>query len=73
MLILTTEPGMHFYTGNFLDSTISGTGGSYKKHFGFTFEAQRYPDSVHQLEFPSIILRPGNKHSQVTVYKFSAK
>ncbi len=71
--ILTTEPGVQFYSGNFLDGTISGTGGIYKKHFGFTFEAQHYPDSVHQPEFPSIILRPGQKYSQVTVYKFSAK
>jgi aldose 1-epimerase len=71
--MLTTEPGVQFYTGNFLDGTISGTGGIYPKHSGFTFEAQHYPDAVHQANFPSIIFHPGDKYHQVTVYKFSAR
>ena len=71
--MLTTEPGVQFYTGNFLDGTIFGTGGFYVKHAGFTFEAQHYPDSVHQPNFPSIILHPGEKYNQVTIYKFSAR
>ncbi|MBU6452288.1 MAG: galactose mutarotase [Cyanobacteria bacterium REEB67] len=71
--MLTTEPGVQFYTGNFLDGTISGIGGIYVKHAGFTFEAQHYPDAVHQPNFPSIILHAGEKYNQVTIYKFSVR
>jgi len=71
--MLTTEPGVQFYTGNFLDGTVSGTGGLYQKNYGFTFEAQHYPDAVHHDKFPSIILQPGKKYHQVTVFKFGCE
>jgi aldose 1-epimerase len=73
MEVFTTEPGLQFYTGNFLDGTVKGKGGvAYKKHQAFCLEAQHYPDSVNQPKFPSIILQPGKTYTQTTVYKFSA-
>jgi aldose 1-epimerase len=70
----TTEPGVQFYTGNFLDGTLKGKGGTvYRKHAGFCLEAQHFPDSVNHPEFPSTILRPGQTYTQTTVYKFSAR
>jgi aldose 1-epimerase len=73
MEMLTTEPGVQFYTGNFLDGTVKGRGGVYKKHQGFCLEAQHFPDSVHHDNFPSTILRPGKTYTQTTVYRFSTK
>jgi aldose 1-epimerase len=74
MEVYTTEPGVQFYTGNFLDGTIKGAGGvAYQKHQGFCLEAQHFPDAVHHANFPSIILRPGQTYTQTTVYKFSTK
>jgi aldose 1-epimerase len=74
MEMLTTEPGVQFYTGNFLDGKVKGKGGArYPKHTGFCLEAQHYPDSVNHPNFPSIILTPGKTYSQTTIYKFSAK
>jgi aldose 1-epimerase len=74
MEMYTTEPGVQFYTGNFLDGTLKGKGGVvYGKHHGFCLEAQHFPDSVNHPNFPSVILRPGATYSQTTVYKFSAK
>ena len=74
MEVLTTEPGLQFYSGNFLDGTVVGKGGvKYAKREGFCLEAQHYPDSVHQPSFPSTILRPGTTYKQTTIYKFSAK
>jgi aldose 1-epimerase len=71
--VFTTEPGLQFYTGNFLDGTVKGKGGVvYKKHQAFCLEAQHFPDSVNQPKFPSIILPPGKTYTQTTVYKFSA-
>jgi aldose 1-epimerase len=72
--VRTTEPGIQFYTGNFLDGTVKGKGGAvYKKHAGFCLEAQHYPDAINQKDFPSIVLKPGKTYRQTTVYKFSAK
>jgi aldose 1-epimerase len=72
--MFTTEPGVQFYTGNFLDGSIRGKGGVvYKKHQGFCLEAQHFPDSVNHASFPSVILEPGKTYTQTTVYKFSAK
>jgi aldose 1-epimerase len=72
--VLTTEPGVQFYTGNFLDGAHKGHGGvAYRKHYGFCLEAQHFPDAVHHANFPSVILRPGQTYRQTTVYKFSAK
>jgi aldose 1-epimerase len=74
MEMLTTEPGVQFYTGNFLNGTNKGKGGTaYGKHAGFCLEAQHFPDSVNHPNFPSVILRPGQTYKQTTVYKFSAK
>jgi aldose 1-epimerase len=70
--MFTTEPGVQLYTANFLDGTIKGKGGAvYKKHQAFCLEAQHYPDAVHHPNFPSIILRPGEKYMQTTIYRFS--
>jgi aldose 1-epimerase len=74
MEVLTTEPGLQFYTGNFLDGTLKGKGGVvYKKHAGFCMEAQHFPDSVNHPQFPSVILRPGQTYTQTTVYRFSTR
>lgn len=74
MEVLTTEPGVQFYTGNFLDGTVKGKGGTvYKKNQGFCLECQHYPDSVNHPDFPSVILKPGNTYKQTTIYKFSTK
>ncbi len=70
----TTEPGVQFYTGNFLDGKLKGKGGvAYPQHGGFCLEAQHFPDSVHHENFPSIILRPGETYRQTTVYRFSTR
>jgi aldose 1-epimerase len=69
----TTEPGVQFYTGNFLDGSVKGKGTSYGKRSGFCLEAQHFPDSVNQPSFPSTILRPGETYRQTSIYKFSAK
>ncbi len=73
MEVYTTEPGVQFYTGNFLDGTISGIGGIYKKHSGFCLETQHFPDAVHHPNFPSIILTPGQVYRATTIYKFSVQ
>ena len=74
MEVFTTEPGIQFYSGNFLNGTTRGKGGkAHAKREGFCLEAQHYPDSVHHPEFPSTILEPGQVYTQTTVYKFSAK
>ncbi len=70
----TTEPGVQFYTGNFLDGSLTGSNGVvYHKHFGLCLEAQHFPDSPNQPLFPSVVLNPGEKYTQLTVYKFSVK
>src|SRR5262249_36834535 len=74
MEMLTTEPGVQFYTGNFLDGKTKGKGGvAYQKHAGFCLEAQHFPDSVNHPNFPSTILEPGKTYKQTTIYKFSTK
>ena len=74
--VLTTEPGIQFYSGNFLDGKVKGKGGTaYPQYAAFCLEAQHYPDSPNQKDFPSIVLKPGDKpentYRQTTVYKFS--
>jgi len=72
MKVYTTEPGIQFYTGNFLDGTLKGKGGTvYKQHTAFCVEADHFPDSIHQPDFPNTILRPGQTYHQLTVEKFS--
>lgn len=67
----TTEPGVQFYTSNFLDGTFPGKNGKKYAHWGgFTLEAQHYPDSPNQPNFPSTELKAGQKYTQTTVYKF---
>jgi len=74
MEVLTTEPGIQFYTGNFLDGKTKGKGGvEYGKHFAFCLETQHYPDSPNHQNFPTTILKPGQTYKTTTVYKFSAK
>jgi aldose 1-epimerase len=74
MEVYTTEPGLQFYSGNFLDGNTIGKGSTaYKKHFGFCLEAQHYPDSPNHPKFPSVILKPGDTYRQTTIYKFSVK
>lgn len=66
----TTEPGVQFYTGNFLNGTIAGKRGiAYPQHGGFCLETQHLPDSVNQPTFPSVILRPGQTYKQETMFR----
>jgi aldose 1-epimerase len=68
----TTEPGVQFYTGNFMDH-IKGKGGAvYNKQEAFCLEAQHYPDSPNHPEFPSTELVPGKTYTQTTIYRFGA-
>ncbi len=74
MEVFTTEPGVQFYSGNFLDGILTGKGGvSYQKHWGFCLETQHFPDSPNQPAFPSTVLEPGSVYRQTTVYRFSAE
>jgi aldose 1-epimerase len=72
MEVLTTEPGLQFYTGNFLDGTIRGKGGKvYGPRAAFCMETQHFPDSPNQPNFPSVVLKPGSEYHTTTVYRFS--
>lgn len=72
--VFTTEPGVQFYTGNFLDGTIRGKGGKvYGHRAGLCLETQHFPDSPHQPKFPSTVLKPGQQFRSATVYRFSVK
>jgi aldose 1-epimerase len=72
--VLTTEPGMQFYTGNFLDGSLKGKSGKvYGKRSGFCLETQHYPDSPNKPQFPSVVLRPGGHYQTTTIYRFSAR
>lgn len=74
MEVSTTEPGIQFYSGNFLDGKLKGKGGdAYQKHDGLCLETQHFPDSPNHANFPSTILRPGQTYKSSTVYKFSIK
>jgi len=75
MEVFTTEPGIQFYSGNFLDGSLTNTKGNmkYVKHGALCLEAQHYPDSPNQPNFPSTILKPGETYQQTTIYKFSTK
>ncbi len=69
--VFTTEPGIQFYSGNFLDGSIRGKNGMiYFKHTGFCLETQHFPDSPNQPEFPSTLLLPDEVYQQTTVYRF---
>ncbi len=71
MEVFTTQPGVQFYTGNFLDGTLAGKRGQrYEKYAGLCLETQHFPDAPNQPQFPSIVLRPGETYQQTTVYQF---
>lgn len=70
--VFTTQPGMQFYTGNFLSSRIIGKDKqAYSHRGGFCLETQNFPDTPNRPEFPSAILEPGRKYEQTTIYRFS--
>jgi aldose 1-epimerase len=72
MEVFTDQPGLQFYSGNFLRDTIIGKNGTkYNYRSAFCLEAQHYPDSPNQPEFPSVVLNPGELYKQKTIYKFS--
>ena len=72
--VLTTEPGVQLYTGNWLDGRIQGIGGvAYVRHGGFCLETQHYPDSINHPGFPSTVLRPGQTYQSTTVFRFSTR
>jgi aldose 1-epimerase len=70
--ISTTEPGIQFYSGNFLDGTITGKGGqAYRHRSGLCLETQHFPDSPNHPNFPSTVLRPNERYQSRTVFTFS--
>jgi aldose 1-epimerase len=73
--VFTTEPGIQFYSGNFLDGTLTNTraGTKYMQHAGLCLETQHFPDSPNQPTFPNTILKPGETYHHTSVYKFSVK
>lgn len=72
--IHTTEPGMQFYSGNFLDATLVGSGGRfYRQGDAFALETQHFPDSPNQPDFPSTVLQPGEVYDTTTIYKFDCR
>ena len=74
MEVLTTEPAIQFYTGNFLDGKLTGKGGvKYVKRFALCLESEHYPDSPNQSAFPTVVLKPNEKYSTTTIYKLSVE
>jgi len=74
MDVWTTEPGIQFYTGNFLDGTLTGKSGkAYARRNGFCLETQHYPDSPNKPKFPTTTLRKGATYRSTTIYRFSAR
>lgn len=70
--VWTTEPGIQFYSGNFLDGTLYGTSGrAYRQGDGLALETQHYPDSPNQPGFPSTVLRPGETYETTTIFELS--
>ena len=74
MEVHTDQPGVQFYTGNFLDGSVTGKDGKvYQKNYGFCLETQHFPDSPNKPDFPSVVLFPGQKYSTQTVLRFYTK
>ncbi len=74
MEIWTSQPGVQFYTGNFLDGKLTGIGGvPYTIHYAFCLETQHYPDSINHPRFPSTVLNPGQVFTSTTIHRFSTK
>ena len=72
--VLTTQPGVQFYTGNFLDGKVKGKGGKvYNKRYAFCLETQHYPDSPNHPDFPTTTLKPGETLHETTIYRFSVE
>jgi len=71
MQVFTSQPAVQLYTANFLTAEHSRGGQAYQKHNGFCLETQHYPDSPNQPDFPTTVLRPGEKYDEVTVHRFS--
>jgi aldose 1-epimerase len=72
--VLSTQPGLQFYTGNHLDGSITGKGGwVYKARSGFCMEPQHFPDSPNQAEFPSVVLKPGQTYKETIIYRVVVK
>lgn len=74
LTVTTDQPGVQFYTGNFLDGTLTGAGGDvYRQYTGFCLETQHFPDSPNHDNFPSTVLNPGDTYKTATVYAFGIK
>ncbi|MSR32386.1 MAG: galactose mutarotase [Gemmataceae bacterium] len=74
MQVFTTEPGIQFYSGNFLDGMVKGKkGAAYNQYDGLCLETQHFPDSINQPSFPSTVLKPGQTFTSTTLYRFSAE
>ena len=74
MEVLSTEPAVQFYSGNFLDGTLTGkTGKVYNFRTGFCLEPQHYPDSPNHANFPSTVLKPGQTYKNTIIYRFSTE
>ena len=74
MEVLSNQPGVQFYTGNFLDGSIVGIGGkTYRQGDAFTMETQHFPDSPNHANFPTTVLHPGEVFTSSTVYQFATR
>ncbi len=73
MELYTTQPGLQFYSGNFLEGRLRGKSGAvYEKHAGVALEPQHYPNTINIPHFPSVILQPGEVYRHIIEYRFSA-
>lgn len=73
MEVFTDQPGVQFYTGNFLDGSLEGIGGRYQRRSALCLETQHFPDSPNHPSFPTTLLKPGQKFHSTTMYRFSTK
>ena len=73
MQVLTDQPGLQFYSGNFLKGQKGKNGLEYKHRSAVCLETQHFPDSVNQPDFPSIILKPDEEYKTTTIHRFSAE
>jgi len=71
--VFTQEPGIQFYSGNWMDGSLKGNGWNYTRRSGFCLEPQHFPDSPNQPQFPNTILRPGEEYTSLMSYKFSVQ